>query len=405
MEPQLNYPSAYEEQPSVGKKVYGRSKLFGCGCFTIIAAILVLILLIAVGYFYLYPSLTPNKLRGDFLNVTLVPSKNGAANLWILTDGSFNFIQTTKSPGHYSTGRKCYFCKTWTYIYEPVTQKIIKKFKTDFEDIIIKPDIFYSAGKVWIIIRPYNENPLTLNVYDPETGELVLDLKGFMNNHSEFSSGITEATVFYEPEPHLRIKTRDGQNDLVYSITEESVYKNYSEYIKAFEEENKHVITVFVLGKESSSSSRMKLFLVTGAKSKISKGSSVEHYLDNPSTLKFFTGATAEKIAPDKTFIEGMIIYQDENVCVVIHQSVADKDSDRLLSCVEKSGRVRWVVPQSELFEKTRVDKDDAFSTLFFMKDKFGGMAAGNLFVFKQEETGVMGFDFQTGKKLWELEF
>jgi len=405
MEPQLNYPSAYREQPDLGRKIYGRSRLFGIGCFGIIGLILLLVFIAVVGYFYVYPKLTPNKLQGDFLNVTLVPGTNDTAHLWILTDGSFNFIQSTKSPGHYSVGRKCYFCKTWTYIYEPVSKKIIKKFKTDFEDIIIRPDIFYAAGKVWVIIRPYNENPAAISVYNPETGELVLDIKGFVNKHKEFSSGITEVNVFNEPERHLRLDTRNGQNDLVYAIDEDRVYPSYSEYNKAFEEKNKQETTVFALGKESSSSSRMQLFLVTGPMFKITKGSSIENYIDNPSTLKFFTNSTAEKLVPDKTFIEGMIIYSDENACVILHQEVADKDSDRMLTCVETGGRIRWTVTQSDLFDKTRVNKDDPFSSLFFMKDKFGGMAANNLFVFKQEETGVIGFDFQTGKKLWELEF
>jgi len=39
------------------------------------------------------------------------------------------------------------------------------------------------------------------------------------------------------------------------------------------------------------------------------------------------------------------------------------------------------------------------------MKDKFGGMMQSGLFVFKLEGSGVMGFDYKTGKKLWELEF
>lgn len=405
MEPQLNYPSAYREQPDLGRKIYGRTRFLGVGCFGFIGIIMVLIVALIAAYWYVYPRLTPNKLRGDFLNVTLVPGTNGNANLWILTDGSFNFIRSTKSPGVYSVGRECISCKTWTYIYEPAAQKIIKQFKTDYEDVIIRPEIFYAAGKVWEIVKPYNESPLTLNVYNPETFELEFDVKGFISKHNEFSSGITEVNIFNEPELYLDLKTRDGQNDLVYSIEEDEVYSNHSEYIKAFKEANKEEATVFALGKESSSSSRMHLYRVTGPKYRVSNKSNFESFLDNPSNLKFFTNSTAKKIAPDKTFIEGLIIYHDDDACVIIYQQVADKDSDRMLTCVDAGGRVRWTVPQTDLFPETRVDKDNSFSNLFFMKDKFGGLVAGNLFVFKQEDVGVIGFDYQTGKKLWELEF
>jgi hypothetical protein len=39
------------------------------------------------------------------------------------------------------------------------------------------------------------------------------------------------------------------------------------------------------------------------------------------------------------------------------------------------------------------------------MKDKFGGIQESGVFIFKLQGSGVIGFDYNTGKKLWELEF
>jgi hypothetical protein len=73
-------------------------------------------------------------------------------------------------------------------------------------------------------------------------------------------------------------------------------------------------------------------------------------------------------------------------------------------TCIDVSGGVRWEIEQKDLFKKARVDKDDPFSAIFFMKDKFGAMVQSSIFVFKLEGSGVIGFDFKTGKKLWEVE-
>ena len=117
MEPPVSYPQSESYQ---GRKVYGKkSGCAGLGCFGIIGAIIVIVILVVIGYFFALPALTPNSISGSFLDAVIVPTKNGEQRVWVLTDGSFNFIQTTKSPGRTSTGRECYFCKTWTYIIDP----------------------------------------------------------------------------------------------------------------------------------------------------------------------------------------------------------------------------------------------------------------------------------------------
>lgn len=405
MEPPVDYGNTYQSQsPYESRKVYGRSrKLFGC--FGLIGFLIIAVIVVVIFIVFAYPALTPNKLRGDFLNATIVADKNNNVNLWVLADGSFTFIKETKSPGRHSVGRSCIFCKTYTYIYNPSTGEVIKKFKTDYEDIIIQPDIFTVKDKVWVINKAYGENPTVIEVYDGSTGELTMDIKGLEKKYSELSSGITEVFYFSKPIPYLKLATRDGQNDITLDLNNEKIYNTFSDLTKSIEEKDNKEISVFALGNEKGSTQRKKLYLVTGPSSKLRNTSNIESYLDNPSSLKFFANSTAELLTPNKSYIEPLVLYSDKNICIILQQEVADKDSDRMITCVDKTGRVKWVIPQAILFEEARVSKDDPFSSTFFMKDKFDGQVSGNIFMFKLEHFGVIGFDLSNGNKLWELEF
>ncbi|MGH2574164.1 MAG: hypothetical protein ACRDFC_00535, partial [Ignavibacteria bacterium] len=130
-----------------------------------------------------------------------------------------------------------------------------------------------------------------------------------------------------------------------------------------------------------------------------------ESYLHNSESLFFFTKSIAEKITPDKVYIEGIIFHQDNECVIILHQDNAGKKADRMLTCIDYSGKLKWTIQQGELFEKLIVDEDDnPFSKIFFMKDKVGVIRAGNIVVLKLEDAGVMGFDYNTGKKLWTID-
>jgi hypothetical protein len=207
-----------------------------------------------------------------------------------------------------------------------------------------------------------------------------------------------------EKPVNIRFKTKDGRSDQVLDFETGKIYDGWAKYNEAMGSKDTAMNTLFALGSKNNAP-RKNLYLVTGPKNKVSKADDVKSYLDNPSSLKFFSNATSKPLLPDKGFIEGMIIYEDDDACVIIHQDIADKDSDRRLTCIDASGKMRWEITQEELFEEARVDKDNAFSSAFFMKDKFGAMVQSGVFVFKLEGTGIMGFDYSTGKKLWEVEF
>ncbi len=306
MEPPVSYPATDSYQ---GRTVYGKKS--GCGkfgCFGIIGAIILLLIIVFAGYFFVFPALRPNSLSGDFLDAVIVPSKDGTQKLWVLTDGSFNFIQTTKSPGHTSTGRECYFCKTWTYVIDPATQKVEKKTKTEYEDIITAISLYYHEGKVWVFNQDYGENEPKIEAFDSETGEKVLDTKKFLAKFPELSAGLSKA-YFDKKEGQLRMETKDGRTNLIFNIEDGKLYHDYAELNKALEKDSA-MTTVCVLTKEDGSGPRKKLYKATGPKSAFVHGmSSLESYAGKKDQLEFFAkGITAEPMT-EKVYLEGILYY------------------------------------------------------------------------------------------------
>lgn len=403
MDQQENYRTSFEGTDP-NQKIYGRSR-FRWGCFGFFGALILLVVIVLVGIFFVYPALTPNSLRGDLMNVVVVPEKDGSNRLWILTDGSFHYVQETKTPGSYSMGSKCLFCKTWTYVYDPVNKQILNKFKTEYNSIITQSWIAYGDGKVWVVTGAYDENEPRIFAYDAQSSQLVMQTKDFENKYDILKSGITDVRMDDNPD-RIIFKTKDGHEGVVFTLSNEKIYESEAGYRKYLDADKDKQVTVFALGDESSSGPRKKLYKVTGPKGKIQNGSISSSYLKNPETLMFFDKATVEMLTPNRVYIEAEIFYQDEDCCLIIHQDAAGKKANRMLTCAGIDGKEKWTATQDELFNKMKVDEnDDPFSTMFFMKSKMGAERSGNLVILQLKGEGVIGFDYQTGKKLWELEF
>jgi hypothetical protein len=404
MEPNINYNMG-GQAPMQEQKVYGKKK--GCGslgCFGIVGALILIVVIVIGGIFFVYPALTPDKIRGDFLDMAIVPTKDGKQKLWILTDGSFNFIQTTKSPGRTSTGRKCYFCKTWTYIYDPASEKIIKKTKNELKDIITHVDMVYNNGKVWEFTKEYGENDPKIEAYDSETGELTMDTKGFVSKHPELSAGLT--ALQYDNKANIvNLSTKDGKERMPYNFEKDKLYKDAAEQ-RSDIEQDQHTITMPIMAGETSSGPRKVLYNVTGPKGKLLTNlSSLSNYASDQHNMEFFIGGKSEKLS-DKVYLEGIMYYYDEDCAIIIYVDQLGKKSNRIMTCVDvKSGKEKWTVQQDDLFKHMKIDENsDAFSSIFFTKDKIEVKRQGNLVVLQLAGDGLMGFDYNTGKKLWTLD-
>jgi hypothetical protein len=402
MEPPVSYPQSDSFQ---GRQIYGKKS--GCskfGCFGIVGAIVIIVIIVVIGYFFALPALMPNSLSGSLLNMVIVPSKDGKEKMWILTDGSFNFIQTTKSPGRTSTGRECYFCKTWTYVVDAETQKIISKTKTPYEDIITTIDMAYDKGKVWVITREYGENEPRVEAYNGETGEKEMDTKQFISKFPDLSSGLAEA--HYDKDDFvLRLKTRDGR-ERIYNIGDGKLYKDNSELTKAADKDSSITTLPVLVPEDNSSGPRKILLTATGPKSSIRHNkSSIEHSSRRDKYMEEQYKIKIEELG-EKIYLEGILYHADEDCAIIIYLDKLGKVSDRLMTCVDlKTGKEMWTLQPADMFDEMKIDEeDDTFSSLFFTKDHIDVKRSGNLVVLQLKGEGLMGYDFKTGKKLFEMD-
>jgi len=371
----------------------------------IFRAVLIVLFLLAVavwaGIHFLRPALSARGLPGKFMNALAVPGPQGSDRLWVLSDGSFHYISRRESPGRISIARKCKFCKTWTSVYDPAQKAVLAKFKTDYKTIIIHSWMAYANGKVWVATDAYEDNEPRIFVYQTEPPGLIRETADIITAHPELTSGLIKLRMENEPA-RLILDTKDGRVGLVLVLGEERIYESESERRKAAAAAEEERTTVYALGREGSGPRRI-LFQVTGPRGRV-KESSLELELNSPQTLMASSRATAVRMAPDRFFIEGLIVSQDAEGCLILHQDAAGRTANRLLTCFDAPGGEKWTVGPAELFKEMEVDLDkDPLSAIFFLKDNLDVSRSGNMVLLQLKGVGLIGFDFDTGRKLWEI--
>ena len=367
----------------------------------VLIALFFLAVAILAGVHFLLPAFSSKGLPGKFMNAVAVPGPRGSHRLWVLSDGSFHYISRRESPGRISVARKCKFCKTWTSVYDPGQKTVLVKFKTDYKTIIIHSWMAYAGGKVWIATDAYEDNEPRIFVYRTEAPGLIQETADIITAHPELTSGLIKLRMERDPA-RLVLDTRDGRVGLVLVLGEEKVYESESERRKATAAADEERTTIFALGREGSGPRRI-LFQVTGPRGRL-KESSLELELNSPQTLLASSRATAERVAPDRFFIEGLIVSQDAEGCLILHQDAAGRTANRLLTCFDAGGSEKWTAGPAELFKEMNVDLDqDPLSAIFFLKDNLDVSRSGSLVLLQLKGVGLIGFDFETGRKLWEI--
>ncbi|MEO8512453.1 MAG: PQQ-binding-like beta-propeller repeat protein [Ignavibacteria bacterium] len=422
MEPQHNYSTG----SGMPQQVYGKKKS-KAGCF-IIAILIILVFgggLTYVVYKLYYKvsdtvenftdkfkNLKNDKLgsrnedsrfQGAFIDAILVPVTGSTPKLFMLTDASKTYIETKKSPGHYSTGVACIDCKTMVYIYDPSADKVIKNTEYKYPDVVNATDIALNNGKVYQFTRAYSETQAGINIYDAVTGELLNETADFTSKYPELSSGISELN--YKPEQRIaKFETKDGRKDIIFSVEFERMFKNEKELRSTIENSAEGESFIFAMTSEDRDS-RKQLYKITAPKKTIlGQGSLLMSYAGTPGMLKIHN-AVSEKVS-DKNYIEGILYFQDEDYVYIISQDQAGKKASRILSCIDtKTGREVWSVQQSELFSYMRIDEEANSSlSLSSSKSKISIQRLGNIVILKLKGDGVMAFDSATGKKLWSIQ-
>lgn len=393
---------------SSGSQGSGTTPRSGCGKFGCMSGVIILMVVAGLGiaaYFFVWPMFFPNDMEGQMLDLTYAEGKDGKGYLWVQTNPSFQYISETETPGSHSISSECLFCRTETFIYDPETKEVLKKITTEYDGPPPTPEMFSYAGNVWIVSGSFRENEPLINVYDAASGDLVMDTKEFISKHQRFSAGISE--LRYEDRPaRLTIKTKDGL-DQVYLVEKDTVFKNNSDYMKYTETTTSGNATMYSLISEEGVSERKVLYRITGPAGKVFGSHIPESMLDDASYIMKHYNSTAEPITPGKIYLEGELLYFDDEGVVIIYQDQLGKRADRLLSRIDKDGNIKWTksTANDELFEALKLDEDkNPFGKMFFMKSNLKGERGGNMFIFKLKDVGIMCFDWETGKQVWEME-
>ena len=399
-----NYRPPGQQFPPTGPQQVNK------GVLRIIIIAFVLPVLLGVGMliFTFFPSvlsplediIDPGPIKGDLLDAVYIPDATGdSGKLWIHTDASFTFIRRIETPGRLSVSRECANCKTITYIYDPVTEEIIKEWETPLNNVPPDTNLFLEKGEVWMVSRQTSDFEPIIEKYNAETGEKLLDTQSFIDDHSEIDAGIIEFIMHEDPR-QFNLALNNGKK-LIYLFEEDKFFQSESELSKFYATSGGETVTIFALG-EDGSDTRKKLYSLTGPKSEISRGN-CDSYLDSADSLEFFCDATA-KLLNEKIYLESMILYKDDDAAIILHQDQIGKGAKRFITSVDKNGSTKWSIPQENLFPEIAFDPDDPFSELFFIKLKVEGDRSDNLFIFKLDGVGLIGFDFVTGEKLWEVD-
>jgi outer membrane protein assembly factor BamB len=423
MEPQHNYSSNLS---GTGQKVYGRSGSKK-GCF-IVGLIIFLIVSAAsaVLIYYLYTKVgstveditdkfkdinTKDKFRGNrnadsrfsgvFIDAVIVPGSN--PKIFMLTDASKTYIQTVKRPGYQSTGAECIECKTIAYVYDPAGDNVIKSTDYKFPDIITLTNIAVKDGRVFQFTKSYNETQPGVNVYDANTGELLSETKEFISSFPELSSGLVELN--YKPlGRYAEFDTKDGRTKILYSVEYNKIFPSLKEMNSQIESSVSGESKIYALA-NTTNDSRKQLFKITAPKGSIlTQGDVLMSYADRPNMLKTYKAAS-EKVS-DKSYIEGLIYFQDEDYVFIVSQDQAGKKANRIFTCIDaKTGSEKWSVQQENLFDIFKIDELQNSSQSFFSsKDKISASRYGTMVLLKYKGDGVTAFDVETGKKLWSLQ-
>lgn len=370
--------------------------------FKIVLFIIIFILGYVVSYYFIIPSVFPKSIRGDLQNIRAFPSADGKYKLWIQNDGTLRFTSRTNNMGQISLKTKGWFCRTYSYVYDPASKDVLNGFKTSFDDLPPVSDIIYENGKIWIVNSSSDGVPPEIRAYNSENYQQILNTQSFCEKNKELAAGIINVSVDNQKPVRFRISTKDGR-ELVYNPSDDKFFPNTIEFEKYYKQNDSTASGIFALVNEENSDKRKKLYYITGPKYDLYFSTSWAQEIVKQN-MSAFKSMKPVEILPDKVFIEGNVLYTDDEIAVIVHQDNVGKTSNRMLTCVDKSGKELWTVQQKDLFDELEGKDDDSRTEMFFLRTQLDAQRAGNVVVFTYKPAGAIGFQVADGKKLWEYE-
>lgn len=341
-----------------------------------------------------------NKVSGRLMDAVILSGPSGEELLLILTDGSWEYMSKSKRPGKEVTGRKGLFCKTYLYLYDLSSGKVLDRVKTKYDNLPPDSVLIPVGQNIWEVSVDYSYQRPHLRVLSRRSGDVVMTWEQFSARFPELSPGAVRLIAEPTWPPYIEIYTSDGKI-LYYSIETDKMFPDKKSFLASLDL-LKEEVTLFKLV-DPSGGKRRRLFKLVGPTSKLSHISIPKSYFSKPELFQRFYQATLEPMAEDKVFLEGWIAFQDSDLVVVVHQDKVGKNSPRRITCIGLDGTLRWELSQAQIFPFLERKADDPFTDPTFMEGRLRVKRQGRIMLFVLARKGIMGVDAEKGNVLWTI--
>ena len=319
------------------------------------------------------------KISGEVIAITGIKADNDKINLWVLTK-DFD-----------SEGRVSSLSGT-IYIYDPIEKKILKTIKGNYNANGSNFKFHNYKDKVWFIRAVDSWNKETENflyVYDSETGDEILNSKKFLKKYEELNSGIQKLS-FDNQLTGFEITAKDGRK-YIYKIKDEKLISEKDWFDEKYKTKGEQLVFYYTLIPEPHTEGRLLLYRLSVPKSKIRERDFNDSYMWD-SFLHAFYKKSAKEITPDRVFFRGHLLYQDDDIILILHNTNADPNSKFKLTCMDLKGKELWEKPKSELFN-AKLDVSHNIRRI------------DSTLLYKVKSKGVIALDYETGEELWSFDY
>jgi hypothetical protein len=355
--------------------------------------------------------LFPNSLHGNFADGTIIPAGPNAGKLFFIMDDSFYFTSEVSSPGSHSIRLESLFNKTYSYVYDGTKGEVLQRTKKTYDEGTPKFYVFTLGDSIWSVGESYREGKPDLHVVDTNTNEETMNLASFTKKFDQLKSGIlnlqySDEVLFFK---HMDIKTLDGRNFQYYPDFDQ-LFESNNDLNKWLDVEKHEYMSQPANGWVLDGSGRKELHQVSGVRAEVMArvlSQSIGSYIDYDYEPELGNGPSDERlqfsakiIGEGQVFINGEILYQDNDIVLILHQEDARDLSPKLISLAAKDKGIIWTVKEDKLVTGMRTRADNSFSSMFFVKDNFSAERVKESILVKYEQGGMVSFDIMTGNIL-----
>ena len=175
-----------------------------------VGAIVVVVVLAAGGLFNTVRSLVSSGPSGKLLGATVVEDAQGRSVLWMLVDEGFYMLTTISSPGHKSTGDRCYlFCHCTVFAMDLKSGDVLLRDTMENSGSPGTKAALAAAGNdVWAVLQAVDDRAALARHYDGAKVALAQDTAALVASNKELSAGLIDAEV---SGANVELSTKDGR--------------------------------------------------------------------------------------------------------------------------------------------------------------------------------------------------